>query len=161
MPMKLKVQHLMDATMVLKTIINEDRAMPQKGKYRIARMHDKLGKEFEIINKQHFDMIKAYGQHAMIPNPAAAHITDDMREAMIASGHLDKVPPKMIEDTNNYQVPAEHLEEYTKQWNEIVNQEIEVDVQPLPLNQIAFPGDLEDGSISAHEFIILGDLVVE
>ena len=161
MPMKLKVQHLMDATIVLKSIINQDRTMPQKGKYRVARMHDKLDKEFQIINKQHFDMIKVYGQHAMKETPAAAHISDEMRESMVAAGHLDKCPPKMIEDPDNYQVPAEHLEDYTKQWNEIVNQEIEVDIQPLPLDQLCPRDDLADGSITAHEFIVLGDLVVE
>jgi hypothetical protein len=149
----------MDATLILSQIIREDRPMPQKGKYRLARMHPKLNAEFMIINTRRDEMITAYNHHGMIPNPEN-NLTDEAREAMVAAGHLDKLPPKEIEDPQ-FSVPADKLAEFQAAWKEIAESEIEVDVQPLPLDQIVFPGDLDNGSITAHEFIILGDLVVE
>jgi hypothetical protein len=158
--MKLKVQHLMDATLVISQIIREDRKLPQKGKYRLARMHPKLNKEFLIINAQRDEMIKAYNFHATIPNPAAANMTDETRAEIAASGNVHQLVPKMIESPE-FSVPADKIAEFMATWQEIADQEIEVDIEPLPLDQLCFPGDLADGSIAAHEFIVLGSLVVE
>ena len=160
MPMKLKVQHLMDATIVLSQIIREDRAMPQKGKYRLARMHPKLNAEFLIVNAKRDELIKAYNYHPMVPNPDASHIDAGMREAMVTAGHLDKLPPKEIESAE-FSVPDYKAEEFLAVWGEIANKEIEVDVEPIPLDHLCPGDDLADGSITAHDFIVLGDLVTE
>ena len=157
--MKLKVQHLMDATLVISTIIREDRNLPQKGKYRLARMHPKLNKEFLLVNAQRDEMIKAYDHREMVPNPAGA-IPDEVRADIAASGNIHQLAPKMIESPE-WSVPADKIAEFMAAWQEIADQEIEVDVEPLPLDQLCFPGDLADGSIAAHEFIVLGGLVVE
>jgi hypothetical protein len=141
-------------------IIREDRPLPQKGKYRLARMHPKLNAEFLIINAKRDDLIKAYNHHGMIPNPAAAQINDEMREAIVTSGHLDKLPPKMIENPE-WSVPDDKIEEFQTAWKEIADEVIEVAVEPIPLDQLCFPGDLAEGSITAHEFIVLGDLIAE
>lgn len=159
MTMKLKVQHLMDATMVISTIIREDRSLPQKGKYRLARMHPKLNKEFLIINAQRDEMIKAYNFHAMVQNPASV-MPDEMRTAIAESGNIAKLPSKMIESPE-FSVPEDKVAEFMAAWQEIADQEIEIEIEPIPLDQLCFPGDLADGSITAHEFIVLGDLVIE
>jgi hypothetical protein len=158
--MKLKVQHVMDATLVISQIIREDRKLPTKGKYRLARAHDKLNKEFLIFNEQRDAAIKAYNYRGTIPNPAANGLSDDARAAMVAAGKIGSLPPKEIED-ENFSVPADKIEEFHKTWGAIAVSEIEVDIEPIPLDQLCFPGDLEDGSISAHEFIVLGDLITE
>lgn len=157
--MKLKVQHLMDATLILSQIIREDRKLPQKGKYRLARMHPVLNKEFMIINARRDEMIKAYDHHEMIPNPAGV-IPDEIRAEIAANGNIHQLAPKMIEAAE-FSVPKDKIAEFMAAWQEIADQEIEVDVTPLPLDQLCFPGDLAEGSITAHEFIVLGDLVTE
>lgn len=106
MTMKIKVQHLMDATMVIRQIITEKRPLPQKGNYRLARMFDKLAREFDILNAKRDEMIKAYDYHH--------------------------------EDAKEWSVPPEHIPEFTKQWAELGAEEIEVDVEPIPLEQLCF-----------------------
>jgi hypothetical protein len=61
---------------------------------------------------------------------------------------------------DGWKVPADKMPEFTAAWAEIAAQEIEVDVQPIPLSQLDL-GDGVDGSIEANEFIVLGDLVSE
>ena len=53
----------MDMTLLISQIIREGRQMPQKGKYRLARMHSKLMVEFTTINAQRDEMIPEV-QHA-------------------------------------------------------------------------------------------------
>lgn len=152
MTMTLKVQHLMDATLVISQIIREQRPLPQKGNYRLARMHDKLNREFLIINAKRDEIIKSYETHALVPNPA--YQPDE-------SGSVASDVPQFIEDPNNYMVPADKLEEFQKRWEEIGSEEIEVDVQPIPLEQLCFADPNAEASISGHEFIVLGCLVAE
>lgn len=149
MTMKLSIQHVMDATLVISQIIREDRKLPQKGKYRLARMHPKLNKEFATVNAQRDEMIIAYGFHPKVPNPAFNQPAEEGVDV-----------PEFIESPE-YAVPADKLEEFQAKWSEFADQEIEINIEPIPLEQLCFPGDAEDGSITAHEFIILGDLVKE
>lgn len=139
--MKLKVQHLMDAVLVISQIIREQgqdlRPMPQKGRYRLARMHAKLLPEFTTINTKRDEMISAYGYHQLVAGP------DDTQV-----------------ESANFAVPADKMDEFTAAWKEIAGEEIEVDVEPIPLAQLDL-GDGTDGSISANEFIVLGALVAE
>lgn len=153
--MKLKVQHILDATAVVATIIRENRAMPQNGKFRLSRLHTKLEPEAVTINKQYNEMVTAYDHRKMIPNPEN-NVSDEDRAAAIADGKGDTLPPKEIEVNA---VPDEHMPEFSKKWAEFLAEEIEVDVEPVPLDQLCLPGDLTDGSIRANEFIVLGCLV--
>lgn len=58
--MNLSVQTVFDATLVLAQIIRDRRPTPQKGAYRIARMHAKLNAEFATIATQRDALITAY-----------------------------------------------------------------------------------------------------
>lgn len=73
--MKLKVQHVFDATLLVSQIIRERRPMPQKGSYRLARMHAKLQPEFDTIANQRDALITAYDHKA--PEAEAFSVPDD------------------------------------------------------------------------------------
>ena len=124
MPMRLKVQQVFDATQTLAAIINEKRPLPQKGIYRVARMHRKLFTEFETINNERTAKITAYDHK---------------------------------NDAGDLAVPDDKMPEFVAWWNEMAGEEIEVDVEPIPIDQLCIPGT--EGSITFAEFTILGDLV--
>ncbi len=136
--MKLKAQQVFDATRVVAQIINDNRPMPQKGKYRMARLHDKLLPEFQTLNAQRDAMITAY----------------DHRES---TGGQDGAP---VVVSDQFSVPADKAAEFTAAWKEIGDQEIEVAVEPVPLAYLEL-ADNADGSITGHELVLLGDLVCE
>lgn len=144
--MKLKVQRLMDATLALTSIINAQRHMPQLGKYRIARLHAKLLPEFKVIDARRDEMIKAYGRPQMRVVPDAIHGADE--------------PPPMEPVEGQWQVPPDKMPEFIEAWKVIGDEEIEVDVQPVPVSCLSMGDDI-DGAIDAHELIALGDLVTE
>lgn len=135
--MQLKVQQVYDATLVISRIINDNRPMPQKGKYRLARMHAKLYAEYVTINERREAMIKAYDVHETVINAAG-----------------ESVP------TENFMVPAYKLEEFNAAWKIIGDEVIDVDVTPIPLGYLDL-GEERDGSISSNEIITLGELVTE
>lgn len=150
--MKLKVQQVFDATLTLSQIIRDQNGVPradgsaavprpmsQKGKYRIARLHAKLLPEYTVANERRDAMIKAYGYHP--PVPAAG---DEGAKAMVPSPEFG--------------VPDDKLAEFNAAWKEIAEQEIDLDVEPIPLAMLDL-GDTTDGSIQAAELILLGDLV--
>lgn len=143
--MKLKVQHVMDATLVITQIIREKRPMPQKGKYRLARIHDKLLPEFNTASAQRDDLIKAYDFHQKIIEPGS----------LVVEGHA----PVLI-DGPEFTVPPDKMEEFTAAWAKIAEEEIEIAVEPIPLAQLDM-GDGVVGAIEAGELIVLGDLVTE
>jgi len=157
MTMKIKVQHLMDATMVIRQIITEKRPLPQKGNYRLARMFDKLAREFDILNAKRDEMIKAYDYHPMVPNPAYHPAEEGMRDR--DTGVVQFVPKEI--PSAEWSVPPEHIAEFTKQWAELGAEEIEVDVEPIPLEQLCFADPDVQATIDASEFIALGSLVKE
>lgn len=139
--MKLKVQHVMDATLVISRIIREVRAMPQKGKYRLARMHAKLLPEFTLINAQRDEMITAYGHHPMV--------TENGEDGT----------SKQVE-SKEFSVPDDKMPEFLEAWKKVAEEEIELDIEPIPLAQLDL-GDNFDGNIEASELITLGELVKE
>lgn len=141
--MKLTVQRVMEVVPLITAIITEKRPMSQKGAYRLARLHAKLQPEFAMAHAQRDAMIKAYDTPEMIaPPPSAA---DPL-------GQGPAVP------TGNYTVPPDKLEQFIAAWAEFAKEEIEVDVQPIPLGQLDM-GDDKAASINALELVILGDLV--
>lgn len=136
--MKLKVQQVFDATLTIAKIIRENRPMPQKGAYRLARMHGKLMPEFTVANARRDEMIKAYDHHEMM------------------FGEDDK----FSHYSEEFSVPADKMTEFMAAWKEIGDEEIEVEVEPVPLAYIDL-GDSVAGSITANELITLGELVRE
>ena len=140
--MKLTVEKVRLATLVLAAIIRDDRPMSQKGKYRIARMHSKLFAEFQTINPQREGMIKAYNTHQVIKS-------------------FDQSTGTVTEkETDEWTVPDDKLAEFNSAWDKIGDEEIEVDVQPIPL-ALLDRGDDQNGSITANDLIVLGELVTE
>lgn len=150
--MKLKVQHVMDAMLVVTNIINRQAPMPQRGKYLLARMHTKLLPEWKTIDARRDEMIKAYNnpQTRFVPNP----------DQPLNPGPGAVIEGKQEVVEGEWQVPADKIPEFTAAWKTIGDEEIEVDLQPLPLTALCMP-DGTDGLIEAAEFITLGELVYD
>lgn len=138
--MKLTVQQIYDAVPIISQIIRDKRVMPLKGKYRLARMHAKLLPEFNTADAARSDLIKAYDTHMKI------EVEDPETHER-----------KQI-DGDNWIVPDDKMPEFTASWKQIADQEIEVDVEPMPLAQLDM-GDDVNGAIEAGELITLGALV--
>lgn len=136
--MKITVQRLMEATMVVEKIIGQHRAMPLTGKFRLARLHAKLWDEYAVVNAQRDAMIRAYDTHVMVADE---------------NGDFAVQMPE-------FTVPADKMPEFTEAWSKIAAEEIEIDIEPIPLACLDL-GDNVDGSIETTELIMLGDLVTE
>lgn len=70
--MKLTMGQVRRAYIAVMEIAKNDRAMPDKGKYRVARLAALLKGEFEASEKARHDLIKSYGKAtedggAMVP----------------------------------------------------------------------------------------------
>jgi hypothetical protein len=127
--MKLTVQQVFVANQILVGIINANRPMPTKGAYRIARLHAKLQVELKPISDKRDEIIKSYGYQG-VPDGAPEGFQP-----------VDMVPP-------------DKAAEFELKWREIADEEIEVDVQPIPLSQLSL-GDDEESPISAGELFML------
>lgn len=144
MPMKMTVQKAMDATLVISKIIRDARPMPQTGKFRLALMHAKLLPIFTAANTSRDALIMAYDHHEMIDGPHTE--TDPLGEV--------KVP------SPEFSVPVDKMPDFIKAWTEFSKDEVEVDIQPIPLKYLDL-GDMANGSIEAHELATLGGLISE
>ncbi|MBU6430461.1 MAG: hypothetical protein KGR26_15700, partial [Cyanobacteria bacterium REEB65] len=122
-----------------------------RGKYLLARMHTKLMPEFKVIDARHDEMVKSYG------NPQ----TEEIVAAEDDAANNVKAGDKIIRPVDGqWQVPPDKMDEFTKAWDAICDEDIDVDVQPIPLLALCMPNGTE-GLIEAGEFIILGDLVTD
>lgn len=149
--MKIKVQHLLEATITIAGILRDQngvprpdgsvfpRPMPQKGKYRLLRMHAKLMPEFKTFNETKDALITAYGVHEQVPVPGEDH-----------EGEYTDGP--------NFIVPPEHMPEFSESWGKIAEDEIEVDVEPIPFEYLDM-GNAVDGCLLPAELEALGDLI--
>ena len=137
MMLKLKVDHVYQATQTVIAIINENRAMPQKASYRLARLYAKLKPEFDLIAARRDAMIEAYNHKALDPI------------------QVEGEPPRYAE---NYSVPPDKIGEWKKAWTDMGDEEIDIEVDPLPLEQFD-RGDAAPSVLTAGELIALGDLV--
>lgn len=133
--MKLTVLHVFTATQILTRIIEGDRKLPLKGAYRVARLHAKLLPEFQTIAQKRDALIVGYEHKA---RPAGA--PEDAPEVST--------------------VPEDKLEEFLAKWGDLAAEEIEVDVQPIPLTQLDL-GDGVAGALTAAELMALGELVAD
>lgn len=125
--MQLTVQQVRDATLTVSQIIREARSMPQRGKFRLARLHMKLLPEFTTIEAQRDALIKEHG---------------------------DPVDG----DTSKWMVSPERMDEFNAAWKTVADEEIEVDVTPIPIDDLDGGGN---GAIEAHELVMLGELIGE
>ncbi len=138
MPMKLKAGHVFGATLVVAQIIREKRPLPPKAAYRLARLHTKLEPEFKTLTARRDEMITAYDTHVVV------------KQKDPETGEESDV------QTPDFCVPDDKLPEFTAAWGEIGSEEIEVGVEPMPIDCFG-----DTAMITAQEFIALGDLVTE
>ena len=143
--MKLKVQHVFEASPVIQAIANENRPMPQVGKFRLARMLSKLWPEHQVVVARRDAMIMAYDHRAQRVDDNGALLFNPDGSPLIA---------------DQSSVPPDKAQEFLAAWAEIGAEEIEVAVEPIPLSCLDM-GDNADGSIAAYELVLLGDLVTE
>lgn len=137
--MKLTLGRVMEATPVIANIINEKRAMPQRGKFRLARLYAKLLPEFTTGDAQRRDMIKAYGYRVLLPPDHEGG---------------EPVP------ADHFSVPPDKAEEFRAAWADLQTAEIDVDIAPVSIAEFDL-GPAADGAIHAGELLALGDLVTE
>lgn len=141
--MELTAQQVLDMTLVVTTLINENRPMPLKGKYRLGRWHAKLKPEFDVISQRRDAMILAYDTPVMI----------------------EQVDPEtgeksMVAAPGRYIVPDDKMAEFNAAWAEIAGEKISFDIERIPFAQLDL-GDDANGSISAFELLTLGELISE
>lgn len=133
--MKLKAGMIVDAFAVITTIINEQRVLPAKVAYRLARQHDKLEREANAVKAHHDALVRELGE-----------------ETFHEVGEGDA----MVRISTGHKVMDANMEQFTKQWAEIAAEEIDVDIVPLPLDMLG-----DNTAIHANEFKLLGPLVSE
>lgn len=63
-------------------------------------------------------------------------------------------------ETDKWSVPPEHMADFGAAWKLIADEEIEVELTPVPIGDLDVPG-VANGSIEAHEIIALGDLITD
>jgi hypothetical protein len=143
--MKLKVLHIFEAAPIIAQIVREKRPLPQKGAYRIARMHIKLAAEYALAAERHDALIISYDHFAMVPPPKT-------KDDPLGQG-------EPVKSTQN-SVPDDKIAEFQAKWKEISDLEVDVDVEPIPLSQLDRGGECV-ALISAMELITLGDLVFD
>ena len=140
--MKLTLQRVFEATQALAAIINENRPLPSKGKYRVARMHAKLFPEFTTLNDRRTAMIMAYGHKQAVLHGKVVTEPDDLTHAGI-----------VMQDA----VPDDKMPEFLAAWADLAKEEIEVNVEPIPIYQLCIDG--QEGVVTFAEFAALGELV--
>ncbi len=143
--MILTVQHVFDAAPIVAAIMNENRPIPSKGKYRIARMNRKLQAEWQIIAERYNALVRSYDHKRPLIN--GRRVTDE--EAAASN------PTVEMQDA----VPDDKMAEFQAKWKELAAEEIEVAVEPIPLDQLCIDG--QEGGISIAEFGTLDTLVAE
>jgi len=146
--MKIKTGSILQAHMVLKRLIEEQRPLASKGKYRIARLFTLLDAELRIIEEQRIILIKKYGYE----------VIDEETKA-----------------SKGWQVSEQNMDNFQKEWSGLMEDEIEINCEPIPLSVLDSPPLVEvevlggDGSrstknvdpITIQDFLLLGDFVKE
>lgn len=141
--MKLTIQHIFDATPVLNGIKNDNRPIPAKGKYRISRMLRAIQPEWELIAERYNVMVRAYdNKRPMINGERVEPTAENLAN-----------PNCVMQDA----VPDDKWQEFVDAWKVVGAEEVEVAVEPIPLDQLCIDGR-EDG-ITIAEFSVLDTLV--
>lgn len=141
--MKLKVLRVFEAQPVLAAIIAAKRSLPAKGTYRIVRMNTALTPEWQMIAERHNALVLAYNHKRKRSVPAPKTKDDPLGQTMV----------EIEEDA----VPDDKMLEFEAAWKEISAEEIEVAVEPIPLDHLTFPDG--ESMLSYAEFAALGELV--
>lgn len=147
--MRLKAEHVYEAMLVISQIIRDQRPMPLRGKFLLARMHSQLLSDFNVIAMQHDDTVRVCGVRRKIPDPTFNGFKIDPMS--------QSVP--MI-DGPDFIILPECRAAWEVLWRPIADELIDVNVQPIPIGALSL-GDGVDGTIQANELSILGELITE
>ena len=136
--MKTTVGRICDAMNALTMIGNRSTmAIPNKGRYAIARLRTKLQSEFETIQKTRDAMIEKIGV-AQMANPGEGQ------------------PPV---PTGNFIIPPEKSREWDLAWKEFASTEIEIEVNPIKTEQLQADENSSTGGLEAGELMLLGEFI--
>lgn len=122
-----------EVTPLVQRIVSENRIMPARGAYRLARLLKHLLDEFEIINGRRNALILAY----------------DHKVEVEVEGQLQE----------RNAVPDDKLAEFNAAWREIADQTIVIDGAPIPLS--CFHMDGQPGPFNTQEIFVLDGLIAE
>lgn len=109
--MNLTAEQVRQATLVISQIIREARPMPQRGKFRLARLHMKLLPEFNTIETQRDALIKIHG--IPLVDPATGEIVPD-----------------------KWEVPPANMADFTAAYQAVADEEIGLEVTPIPIGDL-------------------------
>ncbi len=136
---KMTVQQMMDATLTISQIIRDlngvprpdgslvRRQVPGKGRYRLLRLHTKLLPEFNTAQEQRDALITAYDTKEKIEQEDGSEVESD-----------------------RFVVPPDKLDEFNAAWKKIADEEIEIDAEAIPTDQL-FMGNDVDGCMTPAE----------
>lgn len=136
--MKTTVGRICDAMSALTTIGNRTTAaIPNKGRYQLARLRAKLQPEYDTIQKQRDQMIETIG----------------VKQTVNAG------EGQMVE-TGNYIIPPEKTREWSDAWAEFAKEEIDLpDIAALKYETFHAGDDRADGGLEVGELMLLGEFI--
>lgn len=134
--MHLTTGRIHDAVTALNAIIQSptSRKIPAMGKYRLARMHNILEREYVLIEAERSKLVMELGEEVFSDVTKTTSLGWQVQQSNI---------PKFTE--------------YVKRWNELRSQEIEVNVHPISLYALGN----DPAGVEMDEFKALGELIEE
>lgn len=124
---ELSIREMINCEPVISKLNEQERSV--KTAYKLARITRELQKEYQLFNQARDILIKKYG------------VIDE-------SGNL-----KLI--NNNYEIQKEKQDEFLKEYNELLNDNINLNVEKLTLEE------LENDQLSAQEINLILSLIKE
>lgn len=135
--MKTTVGRICDAMDALTLIGNRTTAaIPNKGRYQLARLKAKLQSEYDTIRQQRDSMIEQMG----VPQ-------------MMNAGEGQQVP------TGQFMIPPEKNKAWSDAWAEFAKSEVEIEVTPLKYENFHSGEDSNTGGLEVGELMLLGEFV--
>lgn len=127
--MKIKLIDAINMAQALPALLDKD--IPAKSAYWLSRVVDQLQGELKAFETARFKLIEKYGEKD-------------------SEGNLVK---ETVNELDQYKI--ENVEEFSKEFDEIANQEIEIKYEPISISEL---GDID---ISVKTLMGLGDLLKE
>lgn len=124
---ELSIREMINCEPVISKLNEQERNV--KTAYKLARITRELQKEYQLFNQARDILIKKYG------------VTDE-------SGNLKLT-------NNNYEIQKEKQNEFLKEYNELLNDNISLNVEKLTLEE------LENDQLSAQEINLILSLIKE
>ena len=105
---KLTMDQLMNSVEVIQKLINSPTPLSAKVSYQIIRIAREVESEYNLFQKSRTELIEKYAKKDENQKP--------------------------ILENDRYQIVPDEQEDFTKEYNEIMNSSIELNVEPLALN---------------------------